>query len=389
MVPDNSEPGLFNGHVPDFDWEPSDAEIAAALELNTLTTFRTQFRRLRTRYSSFVKMHRLTESDLVVFSDWADVNKQRYLDGACGLTMGTELEQVPGDVKIITYFDSRYPPQLRDIYDPPPVLYVMGDISFDYSTSLAIVGTRTKTEYGRRTTEHFAYQLASWGFTVISGGARGIDSIAHYSALDADGKTIAVLGCGIDVTFPPENKRLFRDIAETGAIISEFPMGLYPGKYNFPARNRIIAALGRGTLVIEAPERSGALITAELALQNGKDVFAVPGRLTDGRSRGTNKLIHDGACMVLDPSDIPLRFGLTVVEGDDAVPVDLAAHLDGDEALVYKAVTLDAREADVIVREVGLPAPRILSALLILQTKGLVKELPGSRFVRPVRPKLP
>jgi DNA processing protein len=273
---------------------------------------------------------------------------------------------------------------LRDIYDPPPLIYVKGDISFDYPTSISIVGTRLMTDYGERITETFAYQLAGWGFTVISGGARGIDTRAHKGALAASGKTIAVLGSGINVAFPAENRRLFQEIAETGAVVTEFPVGLYPEKYNFPARNRIIAALGRGTLVVEAPEKSGALITADMTLQNGKDIFAVPGRLTDSRSRGTNGLIQDGAYMVLDPSDIPLRYGLTVIEGEEVEEKDLATNLKGDEALVYKVVNLDAKEADEIVREVGLPAHRVLSSLLVLQTRGVVKELPGSRFVRPV-----
>jgi DNA processing protein len=235
-------------------------------------------------------------------------------------------------------------------------------------------------------TEQFSWQLSSMGFTIISGGARGIDSIAHNIAIQADGKTFAVLGCGIDVVFPAENNTLFGKIPGFGALISEFPLGTIPEKFNFPARNRIIAALARGTLVIEAPEKSGALITSDLALQNGKEVFAVPGRLTDKRSDGCNKLIQDGAHLVLDPFDIPIRFGLTVVEGDNESQEQIIPTLAGDEKIVFDVVGLDARDTDDIVRTVGLPARRVLSTLLILQTRGLIKELPGSRFVRPVKP---
>ena len=381
-----NEPVLFDENTVLPDWEPTDDEITCALELNTMNSFRSQFRRLRTRFNSFRAMLEAEMNDLAAFTDWAEGYRDRFIEQKSQLLIGSEMEKVPEDVEIITYFDQAYPQQLREIYDPPPVLYIRGDFSFDHSTSISIVGSRSFSDYGRSTAEMFAYQLASWGFTVISGGARGIDSIAHRAALDAGGKTIAVMGSGLDVIFPAENDKLFRRIGEKGALITEFPMGTIPEKYNFPARNRIIAALSRGTLVIEAPEKSGALITADLALQNGREIFAIPGRLTDGRSRGTNKLILDGAHIALDPSDIPVRFGLTVLEGDEVQEEDITAQLRGDEAVVYGATGLEAKEADALVREVGLPAARVLSALLILQTRGIVRELPGSRFVRPVFP---
>jgi len=385
MSSDPHSLSLFSNDAPDFSWEPTDAEIAIALELNTLNSFRTQFRRLKTRYRSFGSMLDAGPDDLAQFPDWAQSHRERLLDQVSHLKFGTEFRKVPGDVTILTFFDRRYPHQLREIYDPPPLLYVKGDLTYDFTVSMSIVGTRSNTEYGRSTAEQFAYQLASWGFTIVSGGARGIDSIAHSAALEAGGKTVAVLGSGIDVIFPAENQSLFAQIAESGAVVTEFPMGAIPEKYNFPARNRIIAALGRATLIVEAAEKSGALITADLACQNGRDVFAVPGRLTDGRSKGTNMLIHDGAHIALDPSDIPVRFGLTVLERDSADSENAVAHLEGDEALVYNAIGLEAKDTDVIVRELGIPAHRILSALLLLQMRGLVKELPGSRFVRPVR----
>jgi DNA processing protein len=377
---------LFEDINPAPAWERTEDEIACALELNTLNSFRTQFRRLRTKYHSFRAMYEATDRDLAAFPDWATPWRNRFVEQKGQLRPGEEYSRVPKDVAILTYFDNDFPSRLREIYDPPPVIYVRGDLSYDYATSLSIVGSRSYTDYGRGVAEKFAYQLASWGFTIISGGARGIDSLGHRACLAAGGKTIAVLGNGMDVVFPVENRKLFARIAEQGALITEFPMGTVPEKYNFPARNRLIAAMSRGTLIVEAPEKSGALITADLALQNGREVFAVPGRLTDGRSKGTNQLIHDGAHVALDPTDIPIRFGLTVLEGEEPDAECMASRLTGDEAIVYEAVGLEAREADALVREIGIPAARVLSALLVLQTRGLVKELPGSRFVRPVFP---
>jgi len=392
------QPALFNENENDInfsDWEATRAEIAIAVELNTISSFRTQFRRLRTRFNTFASMMEMSSRDLEYYSDWASNYRELLLERISELRFGDEFRRIPEDVTIITYFDKRYPASLRDIYDPPPVLYVKGDISYEFNTSVAIVGTRMMTEYGCAMVEKFAYQLGSWGLTVISGGARGVDTSAHKACLDAGGKTIAVLGCGIDVVFPAENKKLFEEIPSHGAMVTEFPMGTIPEKYNFPARNRIIAALSRGTLIIEAPEKSGALITADLALQNHREIFAVPGRITDGRSVGTNQLIRDGAHIALDPMDIAMRFGLTLLESDPADPADptdpaappeAAAQLEGDELLIYNETGLEAKDADEITRDVGLPSNRVLSSLLILQTRGLLKELPGGRFVRPVTP---
>jgi len=380
----NDTPTLFNNDSDYSYWKPTSAELAIAVELNTIGTFRTQFRRLKTRFKDFASMMGMSYHDLDIFTDWADSNKELLLERIGELRFGTEFDNIPDQISIITWFDQRYPKSLRDIYDPPPVLYVKGDISYDYSSAVSIVGTRNMTEYGRSAAEMFSYQLGSWGFTVISGGARGIDSVAHQSCIDAGGRTFAVLGCGLDVIFPVENKKLFEEIARSGAVVGEFPMGTIPEKYNFPARNRIIAGLGRGTIVVEAPEKSGALITADLSLQNHREIFAIPGRITDGRSVGANQLIRDGAHIALDPMDIAIRFGLTVVESDDTGSPDPAERLEGDEAIVYSLTGLEARDADEITRESGLSSSRILSALLILQTRGLIKELPGGRFVRPV-----
>lgn len=385
-VMSNSDQENFSGNKA---WEPSKLEIALALELNTIPTFRSQFKRLKTRFSNFSDIFRAAPDDLSMFPRAGDRVKTRLLMSMEKIEIGREYEKIPDGVDIITYFDSRYPASLKEVYDPPPVLYVRGKLEYDYSSSICIVGSRIFSDYGRQMAERFSYQLSSWGFTIISGGARGIDSISHQACLNAGGNTFAVFGCGIDVVFPVENRKLFEKIAAAGALVSEFPIGTIPEKYNFPARNRIIAGLSRGALVIEASEKSGALITIDMTSQLGREVFAVPGRLTDMGSRGTNFVIRDGGHLAIDPSDIPVRYGLIVIEGKPDEIRDPALILKGDEAAVYECISLEARSADDIVHESGLNTSRVLSALLFLQTRGLVRELPGTRYVRPVSSALP
>jgi len=375
---------LFPDSPDNNEWPSGPDETACALELNTLNSFRTQFRKLRTRFKSFREILEAPLGKFLAIENWPDIYKQNFVEKKSRLIVGTELGKIPEGIRIITYFDPEYLEPLRDLFDPPPVLYVRGNISYNFKESLSIVGSRDSTDYGMMITDQFSRQLSEWGFTIISGGARGIDSTAHRAALDCGGKTIAVFGCGQDVIFPAENAKLFARIAEKGMIISEFPMGTIPEKFNFPARNRIIAALGRGTLIVEAGEKSGALITAELASQIGRDVFAIPGRLTDPLSKGTNMLIADGAHPVSCPSEIAERFGLIVAPSNGELSENVLETLNADEAIVYESVGLEAKDLDSIVREIGLPAQRVISALLMLQTRNLVKELAGSRFVRPV-----
>jgi DNA processing protein len=201
-------------------------------------------------------------------------------------------------VKIVTFQDNNYPAALSMISDPPLVLYVRGEIKEQDRLSVGIVGSRMASDYGRRVTKEFVSELGRAGFTIVSGLAKGIDAEAHRTALNVSARTLAVLGCGIDIIYPTENKRLFSEIPSIGAIISEFPFGTNPSKENFPQRNRIIAGLSLGIVVIEAAERSGALITARLAIEEGREVFAVPGPITSSLSCGTNKLIKDGAKII-------------------------------------------------------------------------------------------
>lgn len=212
-------------------------------------------------------------------------------------------------IKMVTFRDKNYPPALFLITDPPLVLYVKGEIKEEDRLSVGVVGSRMASDYGKRVTREFVSELGKAGFTIVSGLAKGIDAEAHRAALNVFARTIAVLGCGIDIIYPPENKRLFSEIPGQGAIFSEFPFSTPPSKENFPQRNRIIAGLSLGIVVIEAAERSGALITARLAFEEGREVFAVPGPITSLLSGGTNRLIKDGAQMVNSPSDIVAELG--------------------------------------------------------------------------------
>ena len=227
---------------------------------------------------------------IAAFKDWDIINKDLAALEKAG-------------INIITLQDSLYPPKLLEIYDRPPFLYVKGNLKKD-DIDIAIVGSRLASTYGKYTTERISRELALRGVTVVSGMARGIDSAAHQGALTARGRTIAVLGTGLDIIYPPENKKLFAAIGENGAVVSEYPLGTPPLASNFPARNRIISGMSYGVVVVEAGEKSGSLITARLALEQGREVFAVPGTIDSAGSRGTNKLIKQGAKLIENTDDI-------------------------------------------------------------------------------------
>lgn len=209
------------------------------------------------------------------------------------------------EIKEISIFDKEYPKSLKNIYDPPMKLYVMGDYSILNNFKIAVIGCRKCSKYGEMCTKYFSSNLAKKDITIISGLAKGIDSFAHNSCIDVGGKTIAVIGSGLDIIYPEENKWLYEKIVKTGgAIISEYPLGTKPLKYHFPARNRIISGLSDGVLVVEAKEKSGTLITVDFALEQGKNIFVVPGNINSLNSNGTNRLIQEGAKLVENISDI-------------------------------------------------------------------------------------
>ncbi len=283
--------------------------------------------------------------------------------------------------------DENYPALLREIYDPPIVLYVKGALTAKDKNAVALVGSRMTTHYGIETARKLAYQLAYVGVTVVSGGARGIDTAAHQGALAAKGRTVAVLGTGINLVFPPENNELFERAAENGAVITQFPFNRPADKQSFPIRNRIVAGMTLGTVVVEANLTSGALITANMAVEAGRQIFAVPGRIDSPRSKGCHELIKKGAKLCEGAEDILSEFEYLFPSsnrppGAGETGVLPALELGGNEQKVYDALDHEERSIDEIIRASGLPSSAVSVALLGLEMKRIVKQLPGKMFVR-------
>jgi len=299
-------------------------------------------------------------------------------------------------VSIITCEDPAYPERLRRIYDPPPLLYIKGSLDAA-DIPVAVVGSRNASPYGRYVTERLCRELSQRGVTVVSGLARGIDTCAHRGALAGRGRTIAVMGCGIDVVYPPENRKLHGEIASSGAVVTEFPFGTEPDRPHFPARNRIISGLSLGVLIVEAGEKSGSLITARCALDQNREVFAVPGGIDLPGSRGVNRLLRQGAKLVENVEDIleeilpqlerPTAARPDATEERSARAEGAPAGTPGLEALtdqesrLLRFVTETPQDADTLINRTGLAAGKALSLLLSLELKGYIRQLPGKRFI--------
>lgn len=291
-------------------------------------------------------------------------------------------------VHVLTQEDPEYPPLLREIYDPPMVLYVRGRLLPADRNGVALVGSRLTTPYGQDVARKLAYQLAFTGVTVVSGGARGIDTAAHQGALSAKGRTIAVLGTGINLVFPPENAGLYERIAEHGAVITQFPFNRPADKQSFPIRNRIVAGMSQGTVVVEANLASGALITANFANEYGRHVFAVPGRIDSPRSRGCHELIKQGAKLCEGAEDILSEFEYLFPptnrpESPATTGTLPALALSEPETRVIAALTPGTEHTtDDVIRSTGLPASAASVALFSLELKKLVRQLPGKLYTR-------
>jgi DNA processing protein len=292
------------------------------------------------------------------------------------------------DVTILTLNDPTYPELLKHIHDPPPVLYVRGSFEPADRNAISVVGSRRATHYGKTVAGRIAGDLARIGFTVISGLAYGVDAAAHKAALDAGGRTIAVLGCGVDVVYPRANSKLFEQVPGSGALISEFAMGAQPDAGHFPARNRIVSGLSLGTLVIEAPRRSGALITARLAMEQNREVFAVPGNVFSPYVEGCHRLIKDGAKLVENVYDIigEIESGLVgdLLENSkpEADGADLeAAKLSADEKKILAFLSATPAHIDDVIEQCSLIAPRASGALVTLELKGRIQQLSGKQFI--------
>ncbi|SHH27730.1 DNA processing protein [Caloranaerobacter azorensis DSM 13643] len=283
--------------------------------------------------------------------------------------------------KIITIFDDDYPKHLKSIYNPPKVIYIKGSLESKDEVSIAIVGARKATAYGKWAAEKFAKELASLGITIVSGLAYGIDTKAHEGALIAEGRTIAVLGNGIDLIYPKTNKALFEKIQNNGAIITEYPLGVQPLPYNFPMRNRIISGLSLGVLVVEASKKSGSLITAQMALEQGREVFAIPGNINSVYSKGTNLLIKDGAKLVMDINDIIEEITL-LKNRIKTKRIKEVSHLNlgKDEIKIVECIKEYPKHCDEISFQTGLGIKEVNSILTILELKGIVRQLPGKTF---------
>lgn len=291
-------------------------------------------------------------------------------------------------IRTLTLFDQSYPSRLRAIPDPPPLLYVSGALNQQDDVSIAIVGGRRATVSGRMLTEEMAKELSERGVTIVSGLARGIDAAAHRGALAGKGRTIAVLGCGIDRTYPSEHHALRRSIESHGAVISELPIGAAPHSHHFPRRNRIISGLSLGVVVAEAAINSGSLITAKLALDHGREVFAVPGSIREEACRGSNRLIKEGAKLIEGAQDI-LDEVLPQIDGRqrammrlDVTPHEATAPLRQEDLLVYEALSYEAQSVDTVIERTGLSAGQVSAILLSLELTNRVRQLPGQQYIR-------
>lgn len=302
--------------------------------------------------------------------------------------LGAELRRIEQfGCRILTESEPEYPPLLREIYDPPIVLYVKGSLKPQDRNAVAIVGSRQTTSYGTEVGRKLGYQLGYIGVLVVSGGARGIDTAAHQGALNARGRTVVVLGTGINIVFPPENAELFERVIANGALITQFPFNRQADKQSFPIRNRIVAGMSLGTVVVEANLTSGALITAKFAADYGRQVFAVPGRIDSPRSKGCHDLIKEGAKLCEGAEDILCEFEyLFPPSNRPPSPAETgtlpALALSENEARVLAVLTREESSIDEVIRRSGLPTSAVSVALLSLEMKKIVQQLPGKLFVR-------
>jgi DNA processing protein len=380
-----------SANVPDTaaltDTSMDDAERAAWVAFNRAPGVGVvRFRRLLERFGALADAWRAPRAALAE----AGLDR-RALEGVgrlqATLDAARELARVrDAGAAALTWRDAEYPALLREIPDPPPVLYVRGRLRAEDGGAVAIVGTRRATVYGRDIAERLAHDLALNGMTIVSGLAKGIDTHAHRGALAGGGRTIAVLGHGLDTIYPPENRRLAAEIVERGAVISDYPFGVGPLAENFPPRNRIISGLSAGVIVVEADHTSGALITSKFALEQGRDVFAVPGPINAPSSRGCNRLIQDGAKLVTSAEDVLFELNPHLT-GRPAAPAQLAFELTSAASASQEHPLVAAlREigqpahVDQLARTLGLPIAEVSGGLALLELDGRVRHAGGMRY---------
>jgi DNA processing protein len=296
------------------------------------------------------------------------------------ISLDGEMEKIErARVQVLTWQDDAYPPQLRHIHSPPPVLYVKGELHPEDEWAVAVVGTRRATVYGKEATRTLVSSLTRSGVTIVSGLARGIDAQAHRAALEGGGRTIAVLGSGVDIVYPPEHKKLAHAVAENGALVTEYALGTPPEGSNFPPRNRIISGLSLGVVIVEAGVRSGALITADYAAEQGRDAFAVPGNIFHKGSQGTNRLIQQGAKLVISVEDVLEELNLTMISQQAEVRAVIPE--DETESRLLEHISSEPIHVDEIGRQSGLPIVQVTSTLAMMELKGMVRQVGGMNYV--------
>lgn len=355
--------------------------------IEDLGSIRTQ--KLLEHFGSLDKVFKATGDELKRAEGVGSKIALKIIQSIKDIDIKQELELVERyGVKIVSFLEEGYPENLKNIYDPPVVLYVKGEILSEDDAAIAIVGSRIASFYGITTAERLGYELASRGITIVSGLARGIDSAAHKGALKAKGRTLAILGSGILNIYPEEHRELADEISERGAVISEFPMRTIPDKGNFPKRNRIISGLSLGVVVVEAAQKSGALITSEIAMEEGREVFAVPGKVDSITSKGTNKLIKQGAKLAesaddileeLNPDLLPSSLSL---QNEHCTIQFKGSGLDKEENIVYNLLSSDPQHIDELSEVAGMGVSDISKILLSLEMKRLTRQMPGKNFVK-------
>ena len=345
-----------------------------------------RLRQLLTRFESPEAILAAPRPALMSVNGISETTADAIASWESSIDLPAELKRIQDfGCEIVTQQDEDYPALLREIYDPPIVLYVKGTLTARDKNSVAIVGSRMTTSYGTNAARKLGYQLAYMGVTVVSGGARGIDTAAHQGALSAKGRTIAVLGTGINIVFPPENAQLFEKIVGNGAVITQFAFNRPADKQTFPIRNRIVAGMTLGTVVVEANLTSGALITANFAVEQGRQVFAVPGPIDSPRSKGCHDLIKKGAKLCEGAEDIVTEFEYlfpTTNKPETGGPQLPGLTLTDNEKLVFDALGAEELFTDDLIEKTGLPASAVSVALLTLEIKRLVKQAPGKLFSR-------
>lgn len=337
--------------------------------------------RLRNLITHFGSPDKVFDESLENLGRFIDIKTAEAIKTAQNSNIEKELSLINSlNVKVLKFNEDLYPESLKEIEVPPPILYVRGEIKEQDKRAIAIIGTRRPTFYGKFVAEDFAQGLAQKGITIVSGMARGIDTSAHKGALKAKGRTIAVLGCGIDRIYPPENKELMQRIISNGACISEFPMGTGPLAENFPKRNRIISGLCLGVIIVEAGMRSGTFITVNAALDQGKEVFAVPGNITSEQSKGTNKLIMDGAKPVTSVDDVLNFLGIHIDYEKKLETIQLSL----TESKILSLLSSEPEHIDSISGRSKIPVSQLSALFLGLELKDIIKQLPGRYFVKNV-----